>query len=148
MGGATVSKINDYARFVDSCTSEASKHTDTMVSRVEKLQGVVSVKGLERTEEMQVARLMTSVIGMMAESGEFAEVVKKKVFQADTQFTNDEIFHMKRELGDVLWYWVQGCIALGFTPDEVMDENINKLEKRYPNGFEVIRSEVRAEGDI
>ena len=143
-----MSKINDYARFVDSCTSEASKHTETMVSRVEKLQGVVSVKGLERTEEMQVARLLTSVIGMMAESGEFAEVVKKKVFQADTQFTNEEIFHMKRELGDVLWYWVQGCIALGFTPDEVMDENINKLEKRYPNGFEVIRSEVRAEGDI
>ena len=148
MGGATVSKINDYARFVDSCTSEASRHTDTMVSRVENLQGVVSVKGLERTEEMQVARLLTSVIGMMAESGEFAEVVKKKVFQADTQFTNDEIFHMKRELGDVLWYWVQGCIALGFTPDEVMDENIKKLESRYPNGFEVIRSEVRKEGDI
>ena len=143
-----MSKINDYARFVDSCTSEVSKHTDTMVSRVEKLQGVVSVKGLERTEEMQVARLLTSVIGMMAESGEFAEVVKKKVFQADTQFTNEEIFHMKRELGDVLWYWVQGCIALGFTPDEVMEENIRKLESRYPNGFEVIRSEVRKEGDI
>lgn len=119
-----------------------------MVSRLDRLQGTVSVQGLQRTEELQVARLLTSVIGMMAESGEFAEVVKKKVFQADTQFTNEEIFHMKRELGDVLWYWVQGCIALGFTPDEVMDENINKLEKRYPNGFEVIRSEVRAEGDI
>ena len=118
-----------------------------MVSRLDRLQGTVSVQGLQRTEELQVARLLTSVIGMMAESGEFAEVVKKKVFQADTQFTNEEIFHMKRELGDVLWYWVQGCIALGFTPDEVMDENINKLEKRYPNGFEVIRSEVRAEGD-
>ena len=141
-------KINDYARFVDSCTSNASKHTDTMISRVEKLQGTVSVQGTEREEEMQVARLLTSVIGMMAESGEFAEVVKKKIFQADTQFTNDEIFHMKRELGDVLWYWVQGCIALGFTPDEVMDENIKKLESRYPNGFEVIRSEVRKEGDI
>lgn len=143
-----MSKINDYARFVDSCTSKTSKHTDTMVSRLDRLQGTVSVQGLQRTEELQVARLLTSVIGMMAESGEFAEVVKKKVFQADTQFTNEEIFHMKRELGDVLWYWVQGCIALGFTPDEVMDENINKLEKRYPNGFEVIRSEVRAEGDI
>ena len=148
MGGVAVSKINDYARFVDSCTSEASKYTDTMIGRMDRLQGTVSVKGQQRTEELQVARLLTSVIGMMAESGEFAEVVKKKVFQADTQFTNDEIFHMKRELGDVLWYWVQGCIALGFTPDEVMDENINKLEKRYPNGFEVIRSEVRAEGDI
>ena len=143
-----MSKINDYARFVDSCTSEASKYTDTMIGRMDRLQGTVSVKGQQRIEELQVARLLTSVIGMMAESGEFAEVVKKKVFQADTQFTTDEIFHMKRELGDVLWYWVQGCIALGFTPDEVMDENINKLEKRYPNGFEVIRSEVRAEGDI
>ena len=148
MGGVTVSKINDYARFVDSCTSEASKYTDTMIGRMDRLQGTVSVKGQQRTEELQVARLLTSVIGMMAESGEFAEVVKKKVFQADTQFTNEEIFHMKRELGDVLWYWVQGCTALGFTPDEVMDENINKLEKRYPNGFEVIRSEVRAKGDI
>lgn len=143
-----MSKINDYARFVDSCTSKASRHTDTMIDRVANLQGTVSVQGENRTEEMQVARLLTSVIGMMAESGEFAEVVKKKVFQADTQFTTDEVFHMKRELGDVLWYWVQGCIALGFTPDEVMDENIRKLEKRYPNGFEVIRSEVRAEGDI
>ena len=143
-----MSKINDYARFVDSCTSNASKHTDVMIKRVDKLQGNTSVQGTERHEEMQVARLLTSVIGMMAESGEFAEVVKKKIFQADTQFTNDEIFHMKRELGDVLWYWVQGCIALGFTPDEVMDENIKKLESRYPNGFEVIRSEVRKEGDI
>jgi len=143
-----MSKINDYARFVDSCTSNASKHTDVMIKRVDKLQGSTSVQGTERHEDMQVARLLTSVIGMMAESGEFAEVVKKKIFQADTQFTNEEVFHMKRELGDVLWYWVQGCIALGFTPDEVMDENIRKLEKRYPNGFEVVRSEVRAEGDI
>jgi NTP pyrophosphatase (non-canonical NTP hydrolase) len=141
-------KFNDYARFVDITTSQTSKNTDKMTARMELLQGTTSVQGEHRTEEMQVARLLTSVIGMMAESGEFAEVVKKKVFQADTQFTNDEIFHMKRELGDVLWYWVQGCIALGFTPDEVMDENIKKLESRYPNGFEVIRSEVRKEGDI
>jgi NTP pyrophosphatase (non-canonical NTP hydrolase) len=95
-----------------------------------------------------MATLMTSVIGMLAESGEFAEVVKKKLFQADSMFSEDEIFHMKRELGDVLWYWVQGCTALGFTPDEVMDENIRKLEKRYPDGFEVVRSEVRQDGDI
>ncbi len=99
-------------------------------------------------QEIDMARLMTALIGMMAESGEFAEVVKKKVFQADSKFSVDEIFHMKRELGDVLWYWVQGCKALGFTPDEVMDENIRKLESRYPNGFEVIRSEVREQGDI
>jgi len=144
-----MSKINDYARFVDSCTSETSKDTTKMCDRVEKLRGNHSTrKGVVVEQDLDMARLLTSVIGMMAESGEFAEVVKKKVFQSNTQFTNDEIFHMKRELGDVLWYWVQGCIALGFTPDEVMDENIKKLESRYPNGFEVIRSEVRKEGDI
>ena len=144
-----MSKINDYARFVDNCTSETSKDTTKTCDRVEKLRGNHSTQnGVTVDQELDMARLLTALIGMMAESGEFAEVVKKKVFQADTQFTNEEIFHMKRELGDVLWYWVQGCIALGFTPDEVMDENIRKLEKRYPNGFEVVRSEVRQEGDI
>ena len=140
--------INDYAKFVDTTTSNASKDTSTLISRLDTLRGNTWMQGNNSGEQMQVARLMTSVIGMMAESGEFAEVVKKKIFQADTEFSNEEIFHMKRELGDVLWYWVQGCIALGFTPEEVMQENIKKLEKRYPNGFEVVRSEVREQGDI
>jgi len=140
--------INDYAKFVDTTTSEASKNTYFLTNRLDRLCGTTGHKGEERWEEMQVARLLTAVVGMMAESGEFAEVVKKKVFQADTEFTSEEIFHMKRELGDVLWYWVQGCMALGFTPEEVMKENIKKLEARYPNGFEVVRSENRVEGDI
>jgi len=144
-----MSKINDYARFVDSCTSATSKDTSKMCDRMDYLRGNYTMQGGEVLEqEVDMARLMTALIGMMAESGEFAEVVKKKVFQADSKFSNDEIFHMKRELGDVLWYWVQGCMALGITPDEVMDENIRKLESRYPNGFEVIRSEVREKGDI
>ena len=140
--------INDYAKFVDSTTSRASKDTSVLTHRLDNLCGTTWHKGAERGETMQVARLLTAVIGMMAESGEFAEVVKKKVFQADTAFTSEEIFHMKRELGDVLWYWVQGCSALGFNPEEVIQENINKLEKRYPNGFEVARSEHRVAGDI
>ena len=149
----TTEKFNDYARFVATTTSEMSKNTLGLSSRILRLEGATSHLTrsdgtVERGAEIHMATLLTSVIGMLAESGEFAEVVKKKLFQADTNFTDDEIFHMKRELGDVLWYWVQGCTALGFTPDEVMDENINKLEKRYPNGFEVVRSEVRADGDI
>ena len=144
-----MSKINDYARFVDSCTSSVSKDTTKMCDRVEFLRGMYTTRNGEVIDqEIDMARLMTALIGMMAESGEFAEVVKKKVFQSDSEFSNDEIFHMKRELGDVLWYWVQGCKALGFTPDEVMDENIRKLESRYPNGFEISRSEFRAKGDI
>ena len=144
-----MSKINDYAAFVDQCTSDTSKDTTKMCDRVEYLRGDYTMQGNKVIDqEIDMARLMTALIGMLAESGEFAEVVKKKVFQSDSKFNSDEIFHMKRELGDVLWYWCQGCIALGFTPQEVMRENINKLEKRYPNGFEVIRSEVREEGDI
>ena len=72
-------KFNDYARFVDITTSQTSKNTDKMTARMDRLQGTTSVQGEHRTEEMQVARLLTSVIGMMAESGEFAEVVKKKI---------------------------------------------------------------------
>lgn len=140
--------INDYAKFVDTTTSDASRKTNVLANRVLNLRGNFSSLNDEVTEDVQVARLLTAVIGMMAESGEFAEVVKKKVFQADSQFSDQEVFHMKRELGDVLWYWCQGCMALGFTPEEVMQENIKKLEQRYPNGFEVVRSEVRADGDI
>ena len=140
--------MNDYANFVDTTTSVASKNTSVLTNRLDTLCGVTWNKGEEHGEQMQVARLLTAVIGMMAESGEFAEIVKKKVFQADTKFSEDEVFHMKRELGDVLWYWVQGCIALGVSPNEVIQENINKLEKRYPNGFEISRSEHRVVGDI
>ena len=144
-----MSKINDYAAFVDQCTSDTSKDTTKMCDRMDYLRGDYTMQGNKVIDqEIDMARLMTALIGMLAESGEFAEVVKKKVFQSDSKFNSDEIFHMKRELGDVLWYWVQGCIALGFTPDEVMDENIKKLEKRYPNGFEVVRSEVRSDDDI
>ncbi len=148
-----MSKINDYARFVETTTSDLSKNTLELSSRILRLEGNTSHMTTSsgetiREAEIHMATLLTSVVGMLAESGEFAEVVKKKLFQADTQFTSDEVFHMKRELGDVLWYWVQGCRALGFTPDEVMDENIRKLEKRYPNGFEVVKSENRQEGDV
>jgi len=148
-----MSKINDYARFVETTTSEMSKNTLGLSSRILKLEGTTSSTRTSsgetiREAEIHMATLLTSVVGMLAESGEFAEVVKKKLFQADTQFTNEEVFHMKRELGDVLWYWVQGCTALGYTPQEVMEENITKLEARYPNGFEVAKSEFRQEGDI
>ncbi len=133
------SKINDYAKFVDKTTSMESKHYPSFIA---------STAVLENNEPiMNVPRVLTSAIGMMAESGEFTELLKKMVFQGK-EFNEDVRFHMKRELGDILWYWIQGCIALGYTPDEVMDENIKKLEARYPNGFEVVRSENRQEGDL
>ena len=131
-------QFNDYAKFVVSTTSDESLSTLKLAERLLKLQTHTETKW---------SQLLTASIGMQAESGEFSEIIKKIIFQGK-EFNEAERFHLKRELGDVLWYWVQGCTALGYTPQQVMEENINKLESRYPNGFEAIRSEVRKEGDI
>ena len=131
--------INDYGKFVDSTTSSESKYTGDLIMRLTTLQ--------TQHKDIAWSRLMTSAIGMLAESGEFAEIMKKILFQGKVM-NEDNRFHMKRELGDVLWYWIQGCIALGYEPEEVMKENIKKLESRYPNGFEIARSEKREVGDI
>ena len=131
--------INDYGKFVDSTTSSESKYTGDLVMRLTTLQ--------TQNKDIAWSRLMTSAIGMLAESGEFTEIMKKILFQGKCM-NDDNRFHMKRELGDILWYWIQGCIALGYEPEEVMKENIKKLESRYPNGFEIARSEVRKQGDI
>ena len=130
--------FNKYGEFVKSTTSDESLDTYKFLERVLYLR---------KNHKVEVAQLATASIGMQAESGEFAEVVKKLIFQ-QKPWNEDERFHLKRELGDVLWYWVQGCLALGYTPEEVLEENVAKLSKRYPNGFEMIRSEVRDANDI
>ena len=132
-------QINEYADFVKSTTSAESLRTEVMMDRM---------FGLQRSNEnTQFSQLLTAAIGMQAESGEFSEIIKKVIFQGK-EWNEAERFHLKRELGDVLWYWVQGCMALGYTPEEVLMENIKKLSKRYPHGFEILRSENREEGDI
>ena len=128
--------IDDYAKFVDHTTSMESKDYVALVDRLWAIEDTANLP-----------RLLTAVIGMQSETGEFAEIVKKCVFQGK-ELDNSTKFHLKRELGDIIWYWSQGVMSLGFTPSEIIEENINKLEKRYPNGFEAIRSENRAEGDL
>jgi NTP pyrophosphatase (non-canonical NTP hydrolase) len=132
-------QINEYADFVKSTTSAESLRTEVMMDRM---------IGLQRdNEDTQFSQLLTASIGMQAESGEFSEIIKKVIFQGK-DWNEANRFHLKRELGDVLWYWVQGCMALGYTPEEVLEENIRKLSKRYPQGFEILRSEKREVGDI
>ena len=128
--------IDDYAKFVDHTTSVESKDYLALLDRMWLLE-----------DQANLPRLLTAVIGMQSETGEFAEIVKKCIFQGK-ELTDDVKFHLMRELGDIIWYWSQGVMSLGYSPTEVIQENINKLEKRYPNGFETIRSEVREEGDI
>lgn len=126
-----------YMRFVDGVTSDTSKNLDDLIEHLIKLK--------EAGEKP--TRFMTAGIGLASESGEIAEIVKKVVFQGKP--LNDETkFHVKRELGDVMWYVAQMCMALDLTLDEIIDENFNKLESRYPGGFSVENSENREEGDL
>ena len=126
-----------YTQFVNAVTSNESKDYAAFDERV-----------FELTEEIPVERLLTAALGICAEGGEFTEVVKKIVFQGKP--VNDEnIFHMKRELGDICWYLAQACMALDTTFDEIIEMNVEKLKARYPGGeFDVHYSENRKAGDL
>jgi len=131
--------LNKYKDFVAEVTSLESN--STMVLNNTMIE-------LEKESGVNIALLLTGAIGMASEGGEFSEIVKKCVFQGKP--LNDEtIFHAKRELGDIAWYWINSCRALGLDPNEVIAENVKKLEARYPGGkFDVYYSENRQEGDL
>ena len=126
-----------YTEFVNAVTSSESKDYAAFDKRV-----------FELTESVPVERLLTAALGICAEGGEFTEVVKTIVFQGKP-VNEDNIFHMKRELGDIMWYVAQACMALDTTFDEVIEMNVEKLKARYPGGeFDVHFSENRKEGDL
>ena len=131
-----MSELNDYQSFVYSVTSEPSKAIGEFAEVTAELHEMVNIP-----------LLLTAAIGMSSENGEFSEIVKKCVFQGK-EFNRKERYHMQRELGDILWYLANAATALGYNLDDIMFENIQKLEARYPNGFEVFRSENRVEGDL
>ena len=129
---------NKYIEFVRQTTSPASSEYPKLVERLNELEG----------QGADVSRLMTAAFGMSAEAGEFTEVVKK-IFLQGKPYTEENIFHMKRELGDLCWYLAQACMALDITFEEVLEMNYEKLSARYPAGaFDVYRSENRVEGDL
>jgi NTP pyrophosphatase (non-canonical NTP hydrolase) len=135
-----MSKVNTdaYLEFVDAVTSEQSKDFEAFVYRLQELEG----------QEFPSERLLTASVGMCAEAGEFTEIVKKIIFQGKP--VNDEnLFHLKRELGDIMWYVAQACMGLNISLDDIIEMNVDKLKSRYPGGeFSVKHSEVRKEGDV
>ena len=126
-----------YLEFVDGTTSNPSKNTDEFIKRIRDLES----KGVD------VPRLLTAAVGISAEGGEFTEIVKKMVFQGKP-WNEDNREHLIIELGDVMWYVAQACMALEIDFDDVVKGNVKKLEKRYPGGsFSIDKSENRAVGD-
>ena len=127
-----------YLEFVNAVTSLQSKEHEAFVYRVQELEG----------QGFPSERLLTASVGMCAEAGEFTEVVKKIVFQGKP-VNEENLFHLKRELGDIMWYVAQACMGLGTSLDEIIEMNVEKLKARYPGGeFDVHYSENRQEGDV
>jgi len=133
--------LNDYEMFVDGKTSSHSKNFEEMIERLNELHTVSEETGV------QLPQLITASQGLPAEAGEFAEIVKKMLWQGKPLDEENKI-HLKKELGDLMFYAMMACTALGCTLDEIIDMNVAKLNNRYEKGFTVVESEERAEDDI
>ena len=127
-----------YETFVDAVTSDASKDFVNLADRMVELD----------REGANIERLLTAGVGINAEGGEFLEIIKKMVFQGKP-WNDANKHHLVTELGDLMWYISQACIALEISMEDVIATNVKKLEKRYPGGsFDVFYSENRQEGDL
>ena len=128
-----------YLDFVTGVTSLPSSDVGALIARI---------TSLDVENDADVPRLLTAALGLTAESGEFTEIVKKIILQGKP-YNNENVYHMKRELGDICWYLAQACMALDTTFDEIIEMNVDKLKARYPGGeFDVHKSENRVEGDL
>ena len=115
--------LNKYKEFVNDITSSTSKNTHELSVRLFELDNL----------GINSARLLTASLGLSGESGEFNEIIKKIIFH-NKAFTPEVRAHLKKELGDIFWYMMQACLALDFDPNEVIGDNVSKLEARHPNG--------------
>ena len=130
--------LKKYIEFVYGVTSAPSTDYTALMTRLTALEA----------EDADTCKLLTAALGLTAEAGEFTEVVKKIVFQGKP-YNEENIFHMKRELGDICWYLAQAFMALDTDFNEILEMNVDKLKARYPGGeFDVHKSENRKEGDL
>jgi NTP pyrophosphatase (non-canonical NTP hydrolase) len=144
--------LNKYSEFVGAVTSQPSVDLTTFMDTLDRLDANYELdlndNLMKFGPDVNIPLLLTSCLGLAAESGEFIEIPKKIFFQGKA-LTDENVFHMKRELGDVIWYWINACRALNLDPNDVINENVKKLESRYPGGsFNPYYSENRKEGDL
>ena len=140
--------LNKYSDFVKEVTSKPSNDLTIFMNRLDDLDGNYDSETQTHGPDVNVPLLITACLGLAAESGEFCEIPKKMLFQGKP-LSEDNVFHMKRELGDIMWYWVNACRALNLDPNDVIQENVNKLQSRYPGGtFDAHYSENRQDGDL
>lgn len=96
------------------------------------------------TSDADIGGILNACLGLSGEVGEFNDMIKKWIFH-EKDF--DEV-HAMKELGDIMWYVALMCDSFGWSLDEVMEMNVDKLKARYPEGFSVQRANNRKEGDV
>lgn len=140
--------LNKYSEFVYEVTSKESRDLTTFMNRLDVVDGNYDFQNNHHGPDVNVPLLLTGALGLGSESGEFQEIVKKVFFQGKP-LTEENLFHLKRELGDIIWYWINACRALRLDPNDVIAENVTKLKARYPGGeFDPFYSENRKDGDL
>jgi NTP pyrophosphatase (non-canonical NTP hydrolase) len=142
--------LEKYTKFVEAVTSQPSNDLSTFTDTLNRLDVNHEVMDgvMRQGPDVNIALLLTGALGMAAETGEFCEIPKKIFFQGKA-LNEEAVFHMKRELGDIMWYWINACRALQLDPNDVIAENVKKLESRYPGGtFDPYYSEHRKPGDL
>lgn len=104
-----------------------------------------------QTEAMRTAKIpvhhpliLEGVMGLAGEAGECVDLIKKHLFQGHEL----DSYHLARELGDCAWYLAVSASAIGYDLETVLQMNVDKLRKRYPNGFDADRSQHREKGDV
>lgn len=144
--------LHKYQEFVEAVTSKESNDLTSFMNRLDRLDGNYEAYGSDgeymHGPNINVPLLLTAGLGLGSEGGEFQEIIKKIFFQGKP-LSEENVFHMKRELGDIMWYWINACRALQLDPNDVIAENVNKLKARYPGGeFDAFYSENRKAGDL
>ena len=102
--------FSTYTDFVTKVTREPSINLDALKKSFDEI---------EQSSGIKTPRLLTAALGLGSETGEFVEIVKKMYLQGKPP-SEDNIFHMKRELGDIMWYWVTACASLNLDPYEAV----------------------------
>jgi NTP pyrophosphatase (non-canonical NTP hydrolase) len=145
--------LDKYTDFVAEVTSQESNDLTTFINSLDRVDANYETfdgpdNPARHGPDINVPLLLTAALGLAAETGEFCEIPKKIFFQRKP-LSEEALFHMQRELGDVMWYWINACRALNLDPNAVIAENIKKLESRYPGGkFDAYHSENRKDGDL
>ena len=133
--------LNKYSVFVETITSKESNDIDAMIISLRKLQAAGVNAAL-------AALISTATMGMNGEAGELSEIFKKVIYHGKP-FTEETRAHALKELGDIIFYWTNACRALGLDPNQIIQNNMDKLMARYPGGtFDAHYSANRAIGDI